>query len=102
MIPVAEQETVIQFNRDGKKCTIWTSDSTMMTKLDKLCAKAPNYYKLVKETKSQDGDMAGRYYELSDKSRISFKSTKVTYTEEQKAAMAERLKNAQKNKIEGE
>ena len=102
MVPIAEQETVIQFNRDSKECTIWTSDSTIMTKLDKLCVKAPNYYKLVKETKTQDGDTAGRYYELSDKTRISFKSTKVTYTDEQRAAMAERLKNVQRNKIKGE
>lgn len=31
-----EQETVVQFNRNGKTATIYTSDSTVMTKLDKL------------------------------------------------------------------
>jgi hypothetical protein len=91
MIPVAEQETVIQFNRDQSVCTIWTSDSTVMTKLDKLC-KTSEFYKLVKETKTQDGEIAGKFYELSDKTRVSFRGTKVQYTDEQKAAMAERLR----------
>lgn len=35
-IPVNEQETTIQFNRDESIVNIWTSDSTVMTKLDKL------------------------------------------------------------------
>lgn len=35
-IPVNEQETVVQFSRDSDVCSIWTSDTTIMTKLDKL------------------------------------------------------------------
>ena len=35
-IPVNEQETTIQFDRDGDMARIWTSDTTVMTKLDKL------------------------------------------------------------------
>lgn len=31
-----EQETVIQISRSSDKMKIWTSDKTMMTKLDKL------------------------------------------------------------------
>ncbi len=92
MVPIAEQETVIQFNREDKGCTIWTSDSTMMTKLDRLC-KTSEYYTLVKETKTKDGDTAGRFYKLSDKKMLSFRGTKREYSEEEKAALAERLKN---------
>ena len=35
-VAVAEQETVICISRDSEECTVYTSDSTMMTKLDKL------------------------------------------------------------------
>lgn len=98
MIPISEQETVIQFNRDGKGCTIWTSDSTTITKLDKLCKSSPKFYKLKEETKTQDGETAGKFYELSDKKMISFRGTKREYTEEQRALMAERMRN----KIKGE
>ena len=36
MAVISEQETVIQFGRDGETMNIYTSDSTVMTKLDKI------------------------------------------------------------------
>lgn len=36
MAVISEQETVIQFSRDGETMNIYTSDSTVMTKLDKI------------------------------------------------------------------
>ena len=94
MIPVNEQETVIQYNRDSKECNIWTSDSTMITRLDKLCAKAPEYYRLVSDTKTQDKEPAGKQYILSDKSMITLRGsrTKRVMTDEQKAEAAKRLR----------
>ena len=94
MVPIAEQETVIQFDRDDKKCTIWTSDSTMMTKLDKLCRSTPSYYKFVRETKTQNGDLVGKYYELSEKKLLSFRTSiiKRELSDEQKAIMIARLR----------
>lgn len=96
MIPVSEQETVIQFNREGKTCKVWTSDSTMITKLDKLCKTAPDYYKQIKDTKTRDGEPAGKFYEIADKKLVSLRSTKVSrvLTEEQRKEMAERLRSA--------
>ena len=32
-VAVVEQETVICISRDSEECTVYTSDSTMMTKL---------------------------------------------------------------------
>lgn len=98
MVPIAEQETVIQFDRDNKKCTIWTSDSTMMTKLDKLCKSTPTYYKFVRETKTQDGNLVGKYYELLDKKLLSFRTSiiKRELSDEQKAIMIERLRKVKK------
>ena len=99
MIPISEQETVIQFNREGNGCTIWTSDSTMITKLNRLCKTASTFYKLVRATKTQDGEAAGNLYELSDKKMLSLRSVKPSrptkvLSEEEKAAMVERLREA--------
>ena len=33
---IKEQETHINFNRDNERATVYTSDTTMMTKLNKL------------------------------------------------------------------
>lgn len=35
-VAMNEQETVIHFGRDSEECEIYTSDTTVMTKLDKL------------------------------------------------------------------
>ena len=97
-VSVSEQETVIQFGREDKGCVIWTSDSTMMTKLDKRCKSSPKFYRLVEEVKTQDGELAGKYYELSDKKMLSFRSNKRELTDEQKAAAAERFMKVRKEK----
>lgn len=93
-VPLEEQETVIQFNRDDKFATIWTSDSTMMTKLDRLCSSSPDLYKLDRE-ETAGGDVVGKFYKVMDKKIISFRSKKVTrnLTEEQRKEYAERLRN---------
>ena len=38
-VAMNEQETVIRFGRDSEECEIYTSDTTVMTKLDKLASK---------------------------------------------------------------
>ena len=40
-IPVNEQETVINFTRDSDKATVYTTDTTMLTKLHKITKKNP-------------------------------------------------------------
>ena len=96
-----EQETVINYQRDDKSATIWTSDSTTMTKLDRLCNESPEYYSLYKVEKDREGNIVGKFYKLADKKMISFRGKKVTrvLTEEQKAAMRERLS---KTRIKGD
>lgn len=93
-ITLEEQETVIQFNRTDAHATIYTSDSTIMTKLDKLCDSSPDYYKLTK-TETVEGKVVTKFYRLEDKTRISFRSKKVerNLTEEQKEQFRERIKN---------
>ena len=90
-VPTEEQETVIQFNRNDKGATIYTSDSTMITKLDHRCEDSPEYYKLDK-AETVDGDVVGKFYKLADKNMISFRSKKRIISDEQKEQFAERMK----------
>lgn len=90
-IPINEQETTINFSRDEQGLELWTNDSTVITKMDKLCEKAPNYYKLVSVSKI-DGEIVDKAYEVSDKTLLSFRSGKIILSEEQKQQRAERMK----------
>lgn len=76
-VPTDEQETVIQFDRNGTICHVYTTDSTMMTKLDKK-------YKRVKQD-YVNGKPIAAYYEF-DKKLIMFRSkrARITLTEEQR------------------
>ena len=94
-ITLEEQETTINFSRTQDAVDVWTSDKTVMTKLDKLCITAPDFYKLIAEHRAQDdiGAIVSKEYRISDKRMLSFRSMKRTYnlTEEQKRERAERL-----------
>lgn len=99
MPSVSEQETVIQFNRDQQHATIYTSDRMTMTKLDKRCKESPEFYSLERVEHDQEGNVVGKFYKLSNKQLISFRSKKNSrvLSEEQKAVYAERMRNIQKN-----
>ena len=86
-IPASEQETVINFSRLNDFATISTSDTTMKTKLDKLCENNPDFYSVV----SDDGYY--KTYRVSDKSLISCRSKKREMSEEAKAAASQRFKD---------
>lgn len=88
-VPTDEQETVIQFDRSGTTCHVYTTDSTMMTKLDKI-------HKRVRQDYVNRKPIAA-YYEF-DKKLLSFRSKipKRTLTDEQKKAASERLRKGRK------
>lgn len=96
MATLEEQETTINFSRTQDAVDVWTSDKTVMTKLDKLCNSAPDFYKLVAEHRAQDdvGAITSKEYRISDKRMLSFRSMKRNLTEEQKRERAERLNGA--------
>lgn len=89
-----EQETTISFSRDNKEVDVWTSDTTMMTKLDRLCENSPNEYKCIEVCRSLDGLLANKRYTIKNKKLVSFRSgtVKREMTEEQRAKAAERLR----------
>lgn len=88
-VPTDEQETVIQFDRNSDTCTVYTTDSTVMTKLDKI-------HKRIKEDFSERKPIAA-YYRF-DKRLFSFRSKIPTrkMNEEQRKATGERLKRSRK------
>lgn len=91
-IPLEEQETLIHFMRGEDFATISTTDSTMITKLDKLCKSNPDMYWL----KSDDG--YSKVYKCRDKSMVSLRQKKREVSEEQRKAAGERMKKYQASK----
>lgn len=67
-VPIYEQETVIQISRDNDTMSIWTSDTTMMTKLDKLCEKSNRW--TCTSVEKIEGDVANKEY-TADKTLLS-------------------------------
>ncbi len=98
-IPTEEQETVINYSRMEKAVSIFTSDQTVITRLDKLCEKAPEYYQVTEVTISNvTNRVLTKVYSVSDKSVISYRPGKRKLSEEQKKAIAEQLRNGRENK----
>lgn len=91
-----EMETTINFSRNEQAAVVWTSDTIMYTKFDKLCETAPDYYQCMEVQRDRDGDIVGKLYRISDKAMLSFRAKKAKreLTEEQRAAIAERLKRS--------
>lgn len=89
-----EMETTINFSRTGAHAEVWTSDTTMYTRLDKLCKENPAMYTCTEEARNRHGELLSKTYRIADKSMLSFKPRKrqVVLTEEEKAERAERLK----------
>lgn len=85
-LPVSEQETLTSCMRDQDYAIVYTSDTTMMTKFDKLCKNSPEYYSLIEETKY------GKKYKILDKTLVSYRQKKKEMSEENKNAASERFK----------
>lgn len=97
-IPVTEQETVINFTRDSDKATIYTTDTTMRSKLHNLSMKnGKDWVLLNQDTDSIDYDIISETYQCPKK-LISLRVLSRTLTEEQRQAAAERLRKARENK----
>lgn len=85
-LSTSEQEVSINFSRDQDFADIYASDTTYITKLDKLCKTSPEYYSLIKDTGR------GKIYRCEDKTLISFRQKKKEMSEENRAKASERFK----------
>ena len=88
-VSISEQEVCINFMRDQDFATIYTSDSTYITKLDKLCKSSPDMYSVLSDTGR------GKTYRVEDKTLISFRAKKREMSEEQKIKAGERMRQYQ-------
>lgn len=88
-IPINEQETTINYSRVDQSFNVWTSDQTLITKLDK---KYPRF----KEHTDKTGFVWAVEY-VGDKDLLSFRTTRkkgMPLSDKQKAALLEGRKKA--------
>ena len=95
-IPTEEQETTINFQRNEEGFMLWTTDRTVMTRLDKLCKEAPENYICEDVGKDRAGYLLDKRYYVKDKGLLAFKTVrrKLNLTDEQREAAKERLRAA--------
>jgi hypothetical protein len=88
-----EMETTISFSRTGAHAEVWTSDTTMYTRLDKLCKENPAMYTCTEEARNRYGDLLSKTYRIADKSMLTSRTKKKSFvlTEEEKADRAKRF-----------
>lgn len=91
-VPIFEQELHISWMRDEEFATIYTSDTTQMTRLDKLCKTNPDMYSLIANTGR------GKTYRVADKGLISFRAKKREMSDEAKEAASQRFKEMWANR----
>lgn len=91
-----EMETTISFSRTEAHAEVWTSDTTMYTRLDKLCKENPATYTCTDEARNRNGELLSKTYRIADKQLLSFrpKKRKVVLTEEEKTERAKRFGKA--------
>ena len=87
-----EQETVINFDRESDRASLYTSDSIWMRKLDKLVEEHPENFE-VKNVEKLQGKVVAKTY-LFPKKFVTIRSKDRTpnYTEEQRQTASERMK----------
>ena len=92
-VPMREQETVVQYGRNGETMTIYTSDTTQMTRLDKI-------YRRHKEHR-QEGEVVAVEYVVS-KRLLSYRSKvpQSSMTDEQRTALSNRMKAAREKQLQ--
>ena len=93
-IPVNEQETVVNFTRGSNEARIYTTDTTVLTKLHKLISRNSKDWKLVRQDRdSVDHDVIAETYSCP-KNLISFRAVKQSrvITDEQREELSARMR----------
>ena len=92
-LSIEEQEIHINAARNEDFATAYCSDSTWITKMDNLVAKAPDLFEVIAEN-----DVSKTY--KFPKRLLSIRSTIREYTDEQKQVMADRMRGIQARRRE--
>ena len=91
---ISEQETTIQYSRDDKELHLYTSDNTVVTKMNKLLNTPGTSWRLEKTT-YLDGEPTGYFFVCEDKGLITLRAKKQKakeLTEEHKQKLREHMK----------
>ena len=91
-LTIEEQETHINFSRVDGRAQVYTSDTTMMTKLNKLIELQNTEWKLEHVSKLGSGEVIGKTYSCPVEF-ISFRTKRSSrkFTKEEKKAIGERF-----------
>lgn len=96
-LPINEQETVITWSRGDDRAEVYTCDSLVITKCDKLVSTSDEWK--LEGSETMHGEVVSKTYSCPVK-LISFraKTQKIEMTEEQKKIVSERMReiNARK------
>lgn len=94
-LSIEEQEICINASRDEDFATAYCSDTTWITKMDKLVAKSPDLFEVIAETDW------GKTYKFP-KRLLSIRSSIVSreMSEEQKEQAAKRLRLAREKRLQ--
>lgn len=92
-----ERETIITFNAAEDTAEVYTADPVYIRKLDKLCEQSPDTYKFMEKLSAKRCKESKTY--SMPKRLVKFRSPITReISEEQRAALAERLRKARKSK----
>lgn len=89
-----ERETIILFNEADSTATIETFNKSLISKLNESCEKYPEQFKLLKENRV---DGVNKYSIPKKYVKIAAPITR-NFTDEQREAMANRLKGAREKR----
>lgn len=91
-LTIEEQETHVNFSRNDARAVIYTSDTTMMTKLNKLVELQDTEWKLERVSKLKNGEIVGKTYSCPV-NFVSFRTKRIerVYSEEQRKRIGEQL-----------
>lgn len=94
-VMIEEQETHVNFSRGDDRARIYTSDTTTMTKLNKLVELQDAEWKLESESRLSSGEVVGRTYSCPVL-LISFRSKRIkrSLTGEQRQEIASKLRRS--------
>ena len=89
---IEEQETHINFSRGDERAVIYTSDTTTMTKLNKLVELPDTEWKLEEVAKLKNGELIGKTYSCPVEF-ISFRSKRCSriYSDDDRKRIAAQL-----------
>ena len=88
-LTAAERETYFNYSDESDICTIYTCSKPLQNKLNKLCSKYPDTYKLVREDKNSKTYTTNKKY-------ISIRQPK-TLSEEYIAKLQDNAKKMREN-----